>query len=131
MGCYQVWEAAALAVQGCLQTCIAMVLLPCMALPQVCFCGHSCCRVVPLSKCLTWAPLCGQPLERSQTGPDAAPPSPIMHRLARVSTVAEEGEDSNRRQQSVPASAFQSAKAQTPEQVCGWCWSALEDQRHA
>ena len=42
-----------------------------------------------------------------------------MHRLARVSTVAEEGDDSNRRQQSVPMSAFQSAKAQAIEQVCG------------
>ena len=73
----------------------------------------------PLFKGLTGALLCWQPLERSQSLGSAALPSPVMHRLARVSTVAEEGDDSSRRQQSVRASAFQSAKAQTVEQVCG------------
>ena len=75
-----------------------------------------CCTLCPMPE---WALLCWQPLERSQSLGKEAPPSPIMHRLARVSTVAEEGEDGNRRQQSVPASAFQSAKAQRVEQVCG------------
>ena len=62
--------------------------------------------------------LCLQALEKAKAGTTSpGSPSPSVHRLARVSTVAEDGEQEMQGQAAIPKSAFETVAEQQPEQV--------------